>query len=162
MWPPRCFFKKYIEPSLPRWRCMCPWQVLDRGVCLASFFLTSTISSLVFGLNSRFFCAQFCNIVERQRAHLSSAHSKGENNPCLSIGLYCADLYPPSGCGFQSHVALCLYRKSHCLKIWLMMVMSGGNNQVSEMHKRSKLCSAKDLTTNNTLFLIDLIMESTS
>ena len=41
-----------------------------------------------------------------------------------------------------------------------MIVMSEGNNQVSVMHRRSKLCSAKDLSTKHTLFLIDLILKS--
>ena len=36
---------------------------------------------------------------------------------------------------------------------------SEGNSQVSVMH-RSKLCSAKDLTTKHTLFLNDLILKS--
>ena len=41
-----------------------------------------------------------------------------------------------------------------------MTVMSEGNSQVSVMHKRSKLCIAKDSTTKHTLFLIDLILKS--
>ena len=41
-----------------------------------------------------------------------------------------------------------------------MTVMSEGNNQVSVIHKRSKLCSAKDSITKYTLFLIDLILKS--
>ena len=41
-----------------------------------------------------------------------------------------------------------------------MTVMSEGNSQVSVMHKRSKLCSAKDSTTKHTLFLNDLILKS--
>ena len=41
-----------------------------------------------------------------------------------------------------------------------MIVTSEGNSQVSVMHKRSKLCSAKDSMTKHTLFLIDLILKS--
>ena len=41
-----------------------------------------------------------------------------------------------------------------------MIVVSEGNSQVSVMHRRSKLCSAKDLTAKHTLFLIDLILKS--
>ena len=41
-----------------------------------------------------------------------------------------------------------------------MTVMSEGNSQVSVMHKRSKLCSAKGSTTKQTLFLKDLILKS--
>ena len=41
-----------------------------------------------------------------------------------------------------------------------MTMMSEGNSQVSVMHERSKLCSAKDSTTNHTLFPIDLILKS--
>ena len=41
-----------------------------------------------------------------------------------------------------------------------MTVTSEGNSQVSVMHKRSKLCSAKDSTTKHTLFLNDLILKS--
>ena len=40
-----------------------------------------------------------------------------------------------------------------------MMETSEGNNQVSVMHKRSKLCSASDSTTYITLFLMDLIFK---
>ena len=40
-----------------------------------------------------------------------------------------------------------------------MTVMSEGNSHVSVMHRRSKLCSAKDSTTRHT-FLIDLILKS--
>ena len=40
-----------------------------------------------------------------------------------------------------------------------MKVMSEGNSQVSVMHKRSKLCSAKGSTTKNNLFLNDLILK---
>ena len=41
-----------------------------------------------------------------------------------------------------------------------MTVTSEGNSQVSVMHKRSKLCSAKDSTTKHTMFLIDLTLKS--
>ena len=41
-----------------------------------------------------------------------------------------------------------------------MTVTSEGSSQVSVMHKRSKLWSAKDSTTKHTLFLIDLILKS--
>ena len=41
-----------------------------------------------------------------------------------------------------------------------MIVMSEGNSQVSVMHRRSKLCSAKDSATKHALFLIDLILKS--
>ena len=41
-----------------------------------------------------------------------------------------------------------------------MTVRSQGNSQVSVMHKRSKLCSAKGSTTKHTLFLNDLILKS--
>ena len=41
-----------------------------------------------------------------------------------------------------------------------MIVTSEGNSPVSVMHRRSKLCSAKDSTTKHTLFLIDLILKS--
>ena len=40
------------------------------------------------------------------------------------------------------------------------MIVTEGNSQVSVMHRRSKLCSAKDSTTKHTLFLIDLILKS--
>ena len=41
-----------------------------------------------------------------------------------------------------------------------MTVMSEGNSQISVMHKKSILCSAKDSTTKHTLFLNDLILKS--
>ena len=41
-----------------------------------------------------------------------------------------------------------------------MIVTSEGNNQVSVMHRRSKLCSAKDSMIKHSLFLIDLILKS--
>ena len=41
-----------------------------------------------------------------------------------------------------------------------MTVTSEGSSQVSVMHKRSKLCSAKDSTTKHTLFLNDLTLKS--
>ena len=41
-----------------------------------------------------------------------------------------------------------------------MTMTSEGNSQVSVMHKRSKLCLAKDSTTKHTLFLNDLILKS--
>ena len=41
-----------------------------------------------------------------------------------------------------------------------MIVTSRGNSQVSLMHRRSKLCSAKDSMTKHTLFLIDLILKN--
>ena len=41
-----------------------------------------------------------------------------------------------------------------------MIETSEGNSQVSVMHRRSKLCSAKDSTTKHILFLIDLILMS--
>ena len=41
-----------------------------------------------------------------------------------------------------------------------MIVTSEGNSQVSVMHRRSELFSAKDSTTKHTLFLIDLILKS--
>ena len=41
-----------------------------------------------------------------------------------------------------------------------MIVMSEGNTQVSVIHRRSKLFSAKDSTTKHALFLIDLILKS--
>ena len=41
-----------------------------------------------------------------------------------------------------------------------MTVTSEGNSQVSVMHKRSKLFSAKDSATKHTLCLIDLILKS--
>ena len=41
-----------------------------------------------------------------------------------------------------------------------MILTSEGNNHVSVMHRRSKLCSAKDSVTKSTLFLIDLILKS--
>ena len=41
-----------------------------------------------------------------------------------------------------------------------MIVTSEGNSQVSVMHRRSKLSSAKDSMTKHTLFLSDLIFKS--
>ena len=41
-----------------------------------------------------------------------------------------------------------------------MTVTSEGNSQISVMHKRSKLCSAKDSATKHTLFLNDMILKS--
>ena len=41
-----------------------------------------------------------------------------------------------------------------------MLVTSDDNSQVSVMHRRSKLFSAKDSTTKHTLLLIDLIVKS--
>ena len=40
-----------------------------------------------------------------------------------------------------------------------MTVTSEGSSHVSVMHRRPKLCSAKDSTTKHTLFLIDLILK---
>ena len=42
----------------------------------------------------------------------------------------------------------------------MMIVMSEGNSQVSVVHRRSKLFSAKNSMTNHTLFLIDLVLKS--
>ena len=41
-----------------------------------------------------------------------------------------------------------------------MVVTTEGNSQVSVMHRRSKLCSAKDSMKKHTLFLIDLLLKS--
>ena len=41
-----------------------------------------------------------------------------------------------------------------------MTLTTEGNSQISVMHKKSKLCSAKDSTPKHTLFLIDLILKS--
>ena len=41
-----------------------------------------------------------------------------------------------------------------------MIVTSEGNSQVSVIHRRAKLCSAKDSTTKHALFLIDLILNA--